>query len=97
MGDSLPVQYHKHLFYNDKNKLSGGGGGTGVERSLGTWLNFNPQRHLGDHYEAQPETRKRNNAGSNELWECLKLCVWGLAHAVETGHLLNRSGYRIAN
>jgi len=26
-----------------------------------------------------------------------KLCVWGLAHAVETGHLLNRSGYRIAN
>ncbi|MDQ7069132.1 MAG: hypothetical protein Q9M48_00005 [Rhodobacterales bacterium] len=26
-----------------------------------------------------------------------KLCVWGLAHAVFTGHLLNRSGYRIAN
>ncbi len=32
-----------------------------------------------------------------EFGECLKLCVWGLAHAVETGHLLNRSGYRIAN
>ncbi len=29
--------------------------------------------------------------------ECPKLCVWGLAHAVKTGHLLNRSGYRIAN
>ena len=26
-----------------------------------------------------------------------KLCVWVLAHAVKTGHLLNRSGYRIAN
>jgi len=26
-----------------------------------------------------------------------KLCVWRSAHAVETGHLLNRSGYRIAN
>jgi IS5 family transposase len=26
-----------------------------------------------------------------------KLCVWGLAHAVKTGHLLNRSGYKIAN
>ena len=26
-----------------------------------------------------------------------KLCVWGLAHAVKTDHLLNRSGYRIAN
>jgi len=23
-------------------------------------------------------------------WEYPKLCVWGLAHAVETGHLLNR-------
>ena len=26
-----------------------------------------------------------------------KLCVLVLAHAVKTGHLLNRSGYRIAN
>ena len=26
-----------------------------------------------------------------------KLCVWRLAHAVFTAHLLNRSGYRIAN
>jgi len=37
-----------------------------------------------------------------ELWhrwkgEYPKLCVWVLAHAVKTGHLLNRSGYRIAN
>ncbi len=29
--------------------------------------------------------------------EYQKLCVWRLVHAVETGHLLNRSGYRIAN
>ncbi len=36
------------------------------------------------------------HAGNN-LRECPKLCVWGLAHAVKTGHLLNRSGYRIAN
>ncbi len=33
----------------------------------------------------------------NLIGEYPKLCVWGLAHAVETGHLLNRSGYRIAN
>ena len=26
-----------------------------------------------------------------------KLCVWRSAHAVETGHLLKRSGYKIAN
>jgi hypothetical protein len=26
-----------------------------------------------------------------------KLCVWSLVHASFTGHLLNRSGYRIAN
>ena len=26
-----------------------------------------------------------------------RLCVWVLAHAIKTGHLLNRSGYRIAN
>lgn len=26
-----------------------------------------------------------------------KLCVWGLVHAIKTGHPLNRSGYRIAN
>jgi len=31
------------------------------------------------------------------LREYPKLCVWGLAHAGFTGHLLNRSGYRIAN
>ena len=30
-------------------------------------------------------------------WEYPKLCVWGLAHAGFAGHLLNRSGYRIAN
>ena len=29
--------------------------------------------------------------------EYAKLCVWGSAHARFTGHLLNRSGYRIAN
>ena len=32
-----------------------------------------------------------------KLRECPKLCVWGLAHSVFTGHRLNRSGYRIAN
>jgi hypothetical protein len=26
-----------------------------------------------------------------------KLCVWSLVHAGFTGHLLNRSGYKIAN
>jgi len=26
-----------------------------------------------------------------------RVCLWGLAHAVKTAHLLNRSGYRIAN
>ena len=34
---------------------------------------------------------------SARLWERPKVCVWGLAHAIKTGHLLNRSGYRIAN
>jgi hypothetical protein len=30
-------------------------------------------------------------------WEYPKFCVLGSAHADLTGHLLNRSGYRIAN
>ncbi|MFT7596313.1 MAG: hypothetical protein ACI8R4_003648, partial [Paracoccaceae bacterium] len=34
---------------------------------------------------------------SAPIGEYPKLCVWGLAHAVKTGHLLNRSGYKIAN
>ena len=33
-------------------------------------------------------------AGHDQIlvWEYLKLCVWRSAHAVKTGHLLNRSG-----
>jgi hypothetical protein len=30
-------------------------------------------------------------------WEYPKFCVWGFADADLTGHLLNRSGYSIAN
>ena len=32
-----------------------------------------------------------------DLWACPELCVWGLAHAVKTAHLLNRSVHRIAS
>ncbi len=32
-----------------------------------------------------------------EFREYPELCGWGLAHAVKTDHLLNRSGYKIAN
>ena len=33
------------------------------------------------------------NVGTNLFSrEYPRVCVWGLAHAVETGHLLNRSG-----
>ena len=46
------------------------------------------------------ETFQAINDGNQDIlqaWEYPRLCVWGLAHAVKTDHLLNRSGYRIAN
>ena len=38
-----------------------------------------------------------NSVSQSLSWEYPRLCVWVLAHAIKTGHLLNRSGYRIAN
>ena len=49
------------------------------------------QEFLEQHNLTQSMSRRGN------CWEYPKLCVLGLAHAVWTGHLLNRSGYRIAN
>jgi len=44
--------------------------------------------------QARSKSRRKRRALAGEY---PKLCVWGSAHAVETGHLLTRSGYRIAN
>ncbi|MFT7596881.1 MAG: hypothetical protein ACI8R4_004223, partial [Paracoccaceae bacterium] len=55
---------------------------------IGSWLDENAARYC---------NLMSGNFICNSIGEYPKLCVWGLAHAVKTGHLLNRSGYKIAN
>ena len=38
------------------------------------------------------KVRVQNYRSIRDTGEYLKLCVWRSAHAVKTGHLLNRSG-----
>ena len=73
--------------------------GNAGKQQTGRWLNNRAENsHLPFRRRERAMLRfRRMHCLQKFAWEYPKLCVWGLAHAVKTGHLLNRSGYRIAN
>ncbi|MDQ7070015.1 MAG: hypothetical protein Q9M48_04620 [Rhodobacterales bacterium] len=96
--DGLETLAGAHLigqFFSPMTNLRGDGFGGSIENRTRFALMVHEEirRQVGDDFVVG----MRLTLDEGEGGEYPKLCVWGLAHAVFTGHLLNRSGYRIAN
>jgi len=73
-----------------------------VHRAQGSAIADEALKCIAQLYAVEKEARgspprQRAEMRQEQARECHELCVWRAAHAVSAGHLLNRSGYKIAN